>query len=68
MLPLCVCNSVSNGQNIQNEMSLERSIFADVVAYQLINLTWKLNGSRKEGMHCSTGNENDQSSYLRDNY
>ena len=39
MLPLYVCNSVSNGQNIQNEISLERSIFADVVVYQLINLT-----------------------------
>ena len=66
MLPLCVCNSVCNGQNIQNEISLERSIFADVVTYQLINFTWKLNGSRKEDMHRSTGNENDQSSRLRD--
>ena len=68
MLPLCVCNSVSNGQNIQNEISLERSIFADVVAYQLLNLTWKLNESRKKDMHRSTGNENDQSSRLRNNY
>ena len=42
------------GQNIQNEISLERSIFADVVIYQLINFNWKLNGSRKEDMHRST--------------
>ena len=34
----CECNSVSIDQNIQNELSLERSIFADVVAYQLISL------------------------------
>ena len=26
------------GQNIKNEVSLERSIFADVVTYQFINL------------------------------
>ena len=26
------------GQNVQNEVSLQRSIFADVVAYQFINL------------------------------
>ena len=67
MLPLCVCNSVSNGQNIQNEISLERSIFADVVVYQLINCNWKLNGSRKEDMHRSTWNENDLSSRRRVN-
>ena len=30
------CNSVRIGQNIQNEVSVERSIFVDVVAYQLI--------------------------------
>ena len=34
----CECNSVRIGQNIQNEVSLERSIFADVVAYLFINL------------------------------
>ena len=34
----CECNSVGIGQNILNELSLERSIFADVVAYQFINL------------------------------
>ena len=39
MLPFCECNSVRIGQNIQNEVSLERYIFADVVAYQFINLT-----------------------------
>ena len=38
MLLFCECNSVMTGQNIQNEVSLERSIFADVVAYQFINL------------------------------
>ena len=38
MLPFCECNSVKISQNIQNEVSLERSIFADVVAYQFINL------------------------------
>ena len=29
-------NSVRIGQNIQNEVSLERSIFGDVIAYQFI--------------------------------
>ena len=61
----CECNSVTIGQNIQIEISLERSIFADVVAYQFINLNGKLNGSRKEGMHRSIGKENDQSSRRR---
>ena len=45
----CDCNVVRISQNIQNEISLET--FADVVAYQFINLNWKLNGSRKENMH-----------------
>jgi len=31
-------NSVTIGQNIQNEVSMERSIFANFVAYQFINL------------------------------
>ena len=39
----CRCNSVRIGQNIQNEVSLERYIFADAVAYQFINLNSKLN-------------------------
>ena len=39
----CRCNSVRIGQNIQNEASLERYIFADFVAYHFINLNWKLN-------------------------
>ena len=65
MLPFCECNSVKISQNIQNEVSLERSIFADVVAYQFINLNWKLNGSRKEDR--SIWNENDQSSRPRVN-
>ena len=34
----CERNSVRICQNIQNEVSLRRSIFADVVAYQFINL------------------------------
>ena len=62
MLPFCECNSVKISQNIQNEVSLERSIFADVVAYQFINLNRKLNGSRKENIHRSMWKENDQSS------
>ena len=62
MLPFCECNSVKISQNIQNEISLERSIFADVVAYQFINLNRKLNGSRKENIHRSMWKENDQSS------
>ena len=40
----CQCNSVRITQNIQNVTSLERSIFADVVAYQFINFekfTWQ---------------------------
>ena len=62
MLPFCECNSVKISQNIQNEVSLERSIFADVVAYQFINLNRKLNGSRKENIHRSMWKEKDQSS------
>ena len=62
MLPFCECNSVKISQNIQNEVSLERSIFADVVAFQFINLNRKLNGSRKENIHRSMWKENDQSS------
>ena len=61
MLPFCACNSVTIAQNIQNEVLLERYIFADVVAYQFINLNGKLNGSRKEDMHRSIWNENDSS-------
>ena len=57
MLPFCECNSVKISQNIQNEVSLERSIFADVVAYQFINLNGKLNGSRKENIHRSMWKE-----------
>ena len=57
MLPFCECNSVKISQNIQNEVSLERYIFA----YQFINLNRKLNGSRKENIHRSIWNENDQS-------
>ena len=62
MLPFCECNSVKISQNIQNEVSLERSIFAEVVAFQFINLNRKLNGSRKENVHRSMWKENDQSS------
>ena len=36
------------GQNIQNEVSLKRSIFVDVVAYQFVNFNWKLNGGFRE--------------------
>ena len=36
----CECNSVRIGQDIQNEVSLERFVFADVVAYHFINLNW----------------------------
>ena len=61
----CGCNSDRIGQNIHNEVSLERSIFADVVAYQFINLNGKVNGSRKEDMDRSIWNENDQSNRRR---
>ena len=44
---------------------LERSIFSDVFAYQFINLNCKLNESRKENMHRSIWNKNDQSSRRR---
>ena len=63
----CDCNSVRICQNIQNETLLERSICFDVVAYQFINLNWKLNGSRKENMHHSIWNENNQISHQRVN-
>ena len=33
---LCVTNPVRIDQNIQNEVLVERSIFVEVVAYQLI--------------------------------
>ena len=36
----CECNSVRIGQDIQNEVSPERFVFADVVAYHFINLNW----------------------------
>ena len=42
------CYSLGIGQNIQNEVSLERYIFADVVDYQFTNLNWKLNRSKEE--------------------
>ena len=32
-----VCNSVRIGQSFRNEVSVERSIFADVVAYRKLN-------------------------------
>ena len=38
---LFVSVTVRIGQNIQNEVSLERYIFADVVAYQFIQLKLK---------------------------
>ena len=47
----CKCNSVRIGQNIQNDASLERSVFAKVVAYQFINFKWKPNGSIEDCMH-----------------
>ena len=40
--------TVRISQNIQNEVSVERSIFTDIVAYQLISLKGTLNGSTKE--------------------
>ena len=43
----------------------ERSIFADDVTYQFINLNGKLNGSRKDDMHGSMWNENDSSHRLK---
>ena len=61
----CKCNPVRIVQNIQNEVLLERSIFANVVAYQFMNLNWKLNWSRKINVHRSIRNENDQSNRRR---
>lgn len=46
-------NSVLIGQNIQNKLSVEKSIFVDVIAYQLISLNGKLNVFREENMHHS---------------
>ena len=34
----CECISVRIGQNIENEVSVERFIFADVAAYKLSSL------------------------------
>ena len=61
----CESNYARIGQNIQKKISLESSIFGDVVARQFVNLHGKLNGSRKEDMHRSTWKENDQSSRRR---
>lgn len=33
-----VCNSITFGQNFQNEVWVERSLFGDVIAYQLSSL------------------------------
>ena len=38
-------SSIRIGQNIQNEVSVERSIFDDVVAYHFLGFNRKLNGS-----------------------
>ena len=47
--------TVRISQNIQNEVSVERSIFTDIVAYQLISLKGTLNGSTKETCIVSYG-------------
>ena len=56
----CEFNSVRIGHSIQNEVSLERSIFAaDIVTDQFINLNWKLTGSREEYIHRAIWDGND---------
>ena len=55
------CNSIRVVEKIQKDMSVERSIFADVLSYQLITSTLltdeaeslKLNGSREKKNHTS---------------
>ena len=47
--------TVRISQNIQNEVSVERSLFTDIVAYQLISLKGTLNGSTKETCIVSYG-------------
>ena len=47
--------TVRIGQNIQNGVSVERSIFTDIDAYQLISLKGTLNGSTKETCIVSYG-------------
>ena len=47
MLLFCECKSIRIGQNIQNEVSVESSIFTHIVAYQLISLKGTINGSTK---------------------
>ena len=45
----------------QSEVSVERSIFADVVAYQLISLKWKLKqGAGNKMWIVPYGTKNDQ--------
>lgn len=51
----CESNSVRIGQNIQNGASVERAIFTDIDAYQLISLKGTLNGSTKETCIVSYG-------------
>ena len=60
------CNSVRNCHNIQNEVLLERYIFAETVAYQFINLNRKLNGSKEEFIYTVPyGDENDSTGAKR---
>ena len=61
LLDFFVCNSVRIGQNFQNEVSMERCIFAEVAASPRNSFNWKLDGSKKENMHCSIENESDLS-------
>ena len=51
----------------RNEVSLERSIFAGIVAYRFINFNWKLNGSREECIYRSIWAVYDPSRPKRDN-
>ena len=51
----CECNSLRIAQNIQNEVSVESSIFTDIFAYQRISLKGTLNGSAKETCIVSYG-------------
>lgn len=51
----CECNCLRFAQNIENQVSVERCIFTDIVAYQRISLKGTLNGSTKETWIVSYG-------------
>ena len=53
VLAYITCNSVRIGQNLLNEVPVERSILADFAFFYRKSLNEKMNGSMKENVHGS---------------